>query len=186
MRLLLYGAVLAAGSLLVAVTGRLAWMSWSAMRSTPEAPLETTVEDAPDRRWVRPTDLALRCETRVASRGFTFLLAEGGPSRTPVAVHLVGDVPCPTAPPDGVFIPGTFTRAWFEEAFGVVFPGADAKGPEVRLLTRALAPEYQRQAMLRSLPWLGFGLLMLFIGGRGLFRATRGKPPVRGPAPRGG
>jgi hypothetical protein len=179
MRLVLYGAVLGAGFLLAGLTGRLTWATWAAVRAAPAAALETTAAAAPDGRWIRVTDLAVRCETRVESRGSTFFLGEAGPDRTPVAVHLLDAAPCPPAPPDGGFLPGRFTRAWLKETFDVVFPGADAQGPEVRLFTSTLTPEYQRRALLRLLPWLGFGVLMILVGGRGVLRAARARPVRR-------
>ena len=118
------------------------------------------------------------------SRGSTFFLADGGAARTPVAVHLLGSAPCPTAPLEGGFLPGMFTRAWLREKFDVSFPGADAGGPDMRLFTSTLTPEYQRRALLRLLPLLGLGLLMAAVGGRGLYRAIRRRRPGVGPAPR--
>jgi hypothetical protein len=182
MRVLLHGAGLAVGLLLAAITGQLSWTAWSALRAAPAAPLEATVADAPDGRWVRPTDLRFRCDTRVESRGSTFFLAEAGASRAPVAVHVLGAAPCPTAPPDGGFFPGKFTRGWLKDKFDVAFPGADAQGPEVRLFTTTLAPEYQRKALWRLLPMLAVGLLMAVAGGRGLLRALRARPAARGGA----
>jgi hypothetical protein len=178
MRVLLYGAVLGAGFLLTALTGRLVWAAFVAVRAAPAAPLDAALEGAPDGRWLRLTDLTVRCDTRVESRGSTFFLAEGGASKAPVAVHLVGSAPCPMAPPEGGFLPGKFTRAWLKETFDVAFPGADVAGPEVRLFTTTLTPEYQRRALWRLLPMLGLGLLMVVIGGRGLLRAVRARPPA--------
>lgn len=174
--------MLGAGFLLSALTGRLSWAALGALRAAPAAPLEATVAEAPEGRWVRLADLALRCDTRVEARGSTFFLAEGGPARAPVAVHLLGGAPCPTAPLDGGFLPGKYTRAWLKETFDVAFPGADAEGPEVRLFTTTLTPEYQRKALWRLLPMLALGLLMVLVGGRGLYRAVRGRTPGGAPS----
>jgi hypothetical protein len=183
MRVLLYGVVLGAGFLLTALTGRLVWATFAALRAAPAAPLDAAVEGAPDGRWLRLTDLSFRCDTRVESRGSTFFLAEGGPSRTPVAVHLLGSVSCPTAPPEGGFLPGRFSRAWLKDTFDVAFSGTDAAGPEVRLFTTTLTPEYQRRALWRLLPLLGLGLLMAFVGGRGLLRTARARTSGPGRSP---
>jgi len=173
--------VLGAGFLLAMLTGQVSWRAWSSLRAAPAAPLEASVEGAPDGRWLRPTDLAIRCDTRVESRGFTYFLAEGGPSRIPVVVLLVGSEPCPAAPVDGGFFPGRITRAWLRETFDVAFGGADAEGPDLKLFTRTITPEYDRKILLRVLPLMGFGLLMVAVGARGLVRALRARALTRGP-----
>lgn len=177
--------MLGAGFLLAGLSARLGWNAWSAYRAAPAAAEETTVAAAPDGRWVRLTDLQLRCDTRVVQRGSTFVLAADAAGAVPVAVHVLGDVACDAVGREGGFLPGRFTRVWLKETFDVVFPGA-AEGPEVRLFTQTLAPEYQRRALLRTLPWAGFGALLTFVGARGLVRVVRRLPAGAGPPRRGG
>jgi hypothetical protein len=181
MRVLLYGMVLGAGFLLAALTGRLVWAAYAAQREAPAAPLQTAVAAAPEGRWVRLTDLSVRCDTRVESRGSTFFLAEGGPAKEPVVLHLLGAEPCPAESPEGGFLPGRYTRAWLKEKFDVTFPGEAAEGADARLFTTTLTPAYQQKAMLRLLPMLALGVLMGYVGVRGLLRARRAGRSGAGP-----
>lgn len=181
MRLLLYAAVLGAGLLLAVAVGSQGWGLLRMYRAAPAAPTELAARDAPDGQWVKLTDLKVRCETRVEQRGSSFFLATDG-AQSPIAIHLLGVVPCDEVTAEGGFLPGRYTRDWLEEKLGVRFPGPDADGPEVRVFSKTISPEFQRTALLRFLPLLGLGLLMAFVGGRGVYRATRGARPRGGAA----
>jgi hypothetical protein len=185
MRLLLYAAVLGAGLLLAVTVVGNGWGLFQLYRSAPAAPAPVRASEAQDGQWVKLTDLEVRCDTRVEQRGSTFFLATAGDGEAPIAVHLLGDVACDAVTTEGGFLPGRYTRDWLEEKLGVRFPGGDAQGPEVRVFSRTLAPEYQRSALLRLLPMLGLGLLMWFVGARGLFRTIRARSQAGGSA-RGG
>jgi len=181
MRLLLYGSVLGAGLLLAVSVASNGWGLYQLYRAAPAAPAQVAARDAQDGQWVKLTDLKVRCETRVEQRGSTFFLATDA-GETPIALHLLGAVPCEAVTAEGGFLPGRYSRAWLEEKLGVRFPGVEAEGPDVRVFSRTLAPEFQRRALLRLLPMLGLGVLMTFVGARGLYRAVRARGSGRGGA----
>ncbi len=146
---------------------------------TGPAPVVTKVAGAPAERWIRLEDAHLRCDTRVFRNGFTYFAGEGPQGADPFVAQLSGDRPCEGAALDGGFLPGSFTRAWVKQRFGLDVPGQG----DVRLFTEALAPRFLKGVLFRTVAWFLLGVAVLAVSLRSLRRAQRGggsRPLVRG------
>lgn len=171
--------LLFAGGLGALATGGIVGSALGTLLHAPKTPAASTVAEAPAGGWVVLSDAAVRCDTRVAKTNATFFLATDRAGAHPFLVELVGkDIPCEKAQArlDGAFAGTTVDAKWVREKVGIAAP----EGTPLRIFTQVLTPSFQKQVLLRALPWFGLCVLLVVLGLRRLRRAAmtpRAPPP---------
>ena len=145
---------------------------WSLRTSlaSGDAPLDSTVAGAPERRWVRLTDAVVRCETvHETSRGRLALATDRAGAELFV-VPLPG--PCEGARTDGVFLPDRIPAVRLK-AIGLDVP-ADLP---VKQGVRLLVPHVSGRVLLVAAAPLTVSLA-LTLGGLALAWRLRARAPA--------
>ncbi len=153
-----------AGAIGTLASGWVAAGAAAALVRRPGPPPRTALAEAPDQTYLRLDGAVLDCDTRALRDGTTLVLGADATGGHPFVAHLVGEVRCKDIVLEGSFRPGKFTRSYFREQHRFSLPD----GEDVRLFTEAPSPRYQRDLLVRTVPWLGFAVLLLVTGILGL------------------
>ncbi len=164
------------------VTGWFAARAALALLRAPEAPLRTTVAEAPDQRWVELADAQLDCSTQQVRQQFALVLGDDRAGRHPFVAQLEEPDGCAAAsrrPLDGAFV-GSFSRDFLRERQGLPLPPGDA----LRVFSQSQSPRLLRHALGWRATWLGLSLLLTILAVRTLWRPQ--PAPARGRAQKSG
>jgi hypothetical protein len=153
-----------AGAIGTLAAGSVAGRAGATLVRAPESPPRTALADARDRTYLRLEDAVLDCDTRAVRDGTTVVLGTDTAGRHPFVARLIGEIRCKDIVLEGSFLPGKFTRAFIQERMRLSLP----EGEDVRLFTEAPSPRHQKHVLIRTVPWLALGILLLALGIRGL------------------
>jgi hypothetical protein len=163
--------VATAGLVLTILTGSVAAHHAFLLALAPAAPALSTVVLARDEHWVVLDGIRLDCATQTVRRGDAFVMASDAAGQHPFLVELAGTERCKEAGTnltrlDGAFL-GRFSRAFLRERQRLELP----PGKKLRVFSERQAPLYLWRSLGAWLPWLAAGLLLLFVGIRGVWKA---------------
>jgi hypothetical protein len=164
----IWARVLATAGLVVTIlTGSVAAHIAFRLAVASRAPAPSTVASAPDEQWVVIDGIRLDCATQTVRHGAPFVMATDADGLHPFVAELASADRCQDVTRlDGAFL-GRFSRAFLRERQRLDLP----PGKKLRVFSERQAPRFLWRALGEWLPWLGAGLLLLFLGVRGVWRA---------------